>query len=98
MIGVVRVSEDADHDNADGECDVEASVALVHVELADDDDGDGGAEDCAVDDRRENPRQVFGDQCLPGKVTLHGEGKYECAGGDAERNNDRECQCGEQCA
>ena len=97
-IGVVGVSEDADRDDADCEGDVEASVAFVHVERADDDDGDGGAEDCTVDDRRENPGQVFGDQRLPCKVALYGEGKYECAGGDAERNNDRECQCGEQCA
>lgn len=83
---VIGVSENADHDDADGECDVEASVAFVQVELADDDNGDGGAEDCTVDDRREDPGQVFGDQCLPCEVALYGEGKYECAGGDVECN------------
>ncbi len=98
MIGVVGVSEDADHDDADCEGDVEASVAFVHVELADDDDRDGGAEDGAVDDRREDPGQVFEEQCLPCEVALYGEGEYECAGGDTERNDDRECECSKQCA
>lgn len=50
----------------------------IRCELAGDGDG------CAVDVRREDPDKVFDDPCLQCEVSLHGERRYEGAGGDRE--------------
>ena len=92
---VVGVAQNANGDDAAGKGDVEAFVPAAHFQFAQENDRDGGAEDCAVDDDGKDPCKVFGDRCLSCKVALHGEGEYEGAGGDSEGDEDREDQRGE---
>ncbi len=77
---------------------VEVLVASMHLQFAQNDDGDGGSEDCTVNDDGKDPCEVFGDGSLAREVPLDREGEDKCACGDPDCDENRDEKCGDQCS
>lgn len=74
---MVGVPEDADRDHRNTNRNVEVLVASMHLQFAQNDDGDGRSEDCTVNDDEKDPCEVFGDGSLAREVPLDCEGESQ---------------------